>query len=31
MEEGANDFVNFLLGFYNKYPEFKQRPLILAG
>jgi carboxypeptidase C (cathepsin A) len=31
MSDGADEFVNFLLAFYNKYPEFKQRKLLITG
>lgn len=31
MEEGATDFISFLLQFYETYPEFKIRPLYLTG
>lgn len=31
MEEGASDFLSFLIQFYDTYPEFKTRPLFLSG
>jgi hypothetical protein len=31
MDEGADEFVNFLLGFYDKYPELKTRELFITG
>lgn len=31
MDEGADEFVNFVLGFYDKYPEFKTRKFLITG
>lgn len=31
MAQGADEFVNFMLGFYEKYPEFKTSKLYITG
>jgi carboxypeptidase C (cathepsin A) len=31
MDEGAEEFVNFLLALYDMYPEFKTRELFITG
>jgi len=31
MDDGATEFINFLVGFLAKYPEYKDRPVIISG
>jgi carboxypeptidase C (cathepsin A) len=31
MQDGADEFVNFLIGFYNLHPEFKSVPFFITG
>ena len=31
MGDGADEFVNFLIAFYAKYPEFKTRHFLITG
>lgn len=31
MEDGSREFLNFMLAFYDKYPEFKARPFFITG
>lgn len=31
MGDGADEFVNFLVAFYMKYPEFKTRHFLITG
>jgi serine carboxypeptidase-like clade 2 len=31
MDDGAEEFINFLLKFYEKYPEFKTKDFLITG
>lgn len=31
MQDGADEFVNFMLGFYEMYPDLESRPFFITG
>lgn len=31
MADGATEFLNFMIAFITKYPEYNNRPVVIAG